>query len=438
MTTRDWRVAVVGAGPAGLYAASALLKRGAKVDVFERQFAPFGLVRYGVAPDHQKIKRTQTVFQRILDEPGVRFFGNVSIGRDLKVDELLDLYDQVLVTIGSSGALSLEIPGEQLRGSLSATELVGWYNGHPENLDLNPPTDHEHVVIVGMGNVAIDVARLFVRRPEDLASTDLPDYALEAFSKSRVRRVTLLARRGPNQAAFDEKEVRDLAGLPGVQLSVQGYISRRSTKISDFIATFPRKLDPLAERQVVLQFCASPKEILGTSRVTGVRVERNQLAESAARIRAVGTGEMSILEAGLIVRAIGYQATPLPGVPFVEATGTIPNEAGRVLDGAEGHPVRGLYVAGWIKRGATGLIGTNKGCALSTVELMEADLDQMGPVRDDSAILRLLLERRIRVVSSDDWKKLDSHELRLGEESGRPRVKLVRLEDALRILDSAC
>lgn len=434
MTTRDWRVAVVGAGPAGLYGASALRKRGARVDVFEREFAPFGLVRYGVAPDHQKIKRTQLAFEKILAEPGVRYFGNVAVGKDLSVEQLLSLYDQVLITIGSSGARPLQIPGEALPGNHSATALVGWYNAQPRYTNLDPDLDCEHAVIVGMGNVAIDVARILVRKPEELALTDLPDYALSALQKSRIRKVTLLARRGQNQAAFDEKEVRALAELSGVHLSVTGYASKRKTKMSEFLSAFPRELDPAAERNVVLHFCASPKLVLGETRVTALRVESNVLMESAASMRAVGKGEFFDLSTGLVVGAIGYQAARLVGVPFVEETGTVPHDCGRVLSDQAGKVVKGLYVAGWIKRGPTGLIGTNKACATATVEVMERDLDQVGPARDDGAT-EALLSQATRAITWEDWKRLDAHEMEAGVRTGRPRVKLWSTEDALSVLD---
>ncbi len=436
MGTRNWRVAVVGAGPAGLYGTEALVKRGAAVDIFERGFAPFGLVRYGVAPDHQKIKKTQIVFERILERPEVRLFANVEVGKDLHVRDLLDEYDQVLITMGSPGARSLNIPGEGLIGSVSATELVGWYNGHPDFIHAPPLLTHPRAVVVGMGNVAIDVARILLRDPDELASTDITEAALRTLRQNPVREVVLLARRGPNQAAFDDKEVRELASLRDVGVGTAGYVSRRPTKKSEFIASFPRAEDLTEERRVVLHFCASPKEILGQQRVEAIRIERNNLVESAARMRAVGTGEYSVIDAGLVVRAIGYQGCALPGVPFNEDTGTIPHELGRVHADPGGDVVPGLYVAGWIKRGPTGLIGTNRGCAVETVERMEEDLDQVGPTRDPEAIERLLTERRIRWISKADWKKLDRFELELGRRQGKVREKVLGLGRALEVIEA--
>lgn len=425
----------MGAGPAGLYGADALLKRGAQVDVFEAQFAPFGLVRYGVAPDHQKIKKTQVVFEKILHRPHLRLFANVRIGTDVTVPQLLDHYDQILVTMGSSGARALQVPGESLPGSLSATEFVNWYNSHPDFVDLAPVLDHPVAVVVGMGNVAIDVARILLRDPEDLDKTDISPVAVRALEKSRVNQVVLLARRGPNQAAFDQKEVRELAALPGIEVGVAGYIPKRRTPMSEFIASFPRANQLGGKKRVILWFCASPVEILGQTRVEAIRIEKNHLVQSAARMRAVGTGEYTKLECGLVLRAIGYHGTPLPDVSFSQETGTIPNDEGRVLDAPHGQVVRGLYVAGWIKRGPTGLIGTNKSCAVETVARMEEDLDQVGPERDPDAIVRLLRQRGVRFITEQEWTVLDAHETREGAARGRVRDKLSSLEQALKVLE---
>jgi ferredoxin--NADP+ reductase len=434
MAERNWRVAVVGAGPAGLYGTEALARRGAAVDVFEAGFAPFGLVRYGVAPDHQKIKKTQVVFERILARPDVRLFANVRVGVDVSVSDLLDHYDQVLVAMGSSGARELGIAGSELPGNISATELVNWYNGHPDFVYAAPSLHPERALVVGMGNVAVDVARILLRDPDELASTDISAPALSVLRKSAVREVVLLARRGPNQAAFDEKEVRELAALPGIEVVTDGYVAKRPTKMSEFLATFPRASAPRAGRRVVLHFCASPVAILGQERAESVKIERNDLVESAARMRAVGTGDYSVLEAGLVVSAIGYHGRALPGLPFHESTGTIPNDEGRVLDEPGGKRLTGLYVAGWIKRGPTGLIGTNKGCATDTVARMEEDLDQVGPERDPEGIVELLRGRSVRFISTGDWQKLGVFEVAAGARGGTVREKLLSLEHALGVL----
>ncbi len=432
---RNWHVAIVGSGPAGMYATEALVKRGAQVDVFEHQFAPFGLVRYGVAPDHQKIKKTQVVFQRALNHEAVRLFAGVELGRHISLGELQELYDQVLITVGSAGARSLNIPGEGLENSVSATDLVNWYNGHPDFVGSAPKLDHERAVVVGMGNVAIDVARILLRDAKELAKTDIAQPALDVLRRGNTKEVILLARRGPNQAAFSDKEVRELDALDGIEVVVDGYVSKRKTTKSDFIAGYPRYQPRMqSKRRVVLRFCESPVEIVGDSSVKGLKTERNDLVESAARMRAVGTGKITTVPCGLVVRAIGYHGVPVPDVPYHPDTGTVPNEAGRVLVYPDGPRVPALYVAGWAKRGPTGLIGTNKSCANETVALMEEDLDQVGPYRDPEAIITLL-SGRTRVFSKHDWARLNEWELKRGAECDTPRIKVLSAEQAATILD---
>lgn len=437
MEPRNWRVAVVGSGPSGLYATEALAKRGAQVDVFEQEFAPFGLVRYGVAPDHSKIKKTQLVFERILALPFVRLFAGVQVGEDITVEELVQQYDHVLFAQGSSSARDLGVPGEKLDNCVGATELVNWYNGHPRFVHAAPNLDVERALVVGMGNVAIDVARILVRNPDDFASTDISPFALNALKKSRIREVILLARRGPNQAAFEEKEVRELAALHDVSVQVDGYITKRKTPKSEFIAQLPRVgTVSSVKKRVILRFCFAPVEVLGQGKVEAVRVERTALVESAAQMRASRTGDYSQIECGLVVKAIGYQGEPLPGVPYCEATGTIPNLDGRVLDRQDGSPVPGLYVTGWAKRGPTGLIGTNKSCANETVALMQSDLDQVGPLHDPEAIVEILRARKIAYFDRAAWQKLNEWEIREGEKIGAARKKILSKEQAQEILMS--
>lgn len=432
---RNWSVAVIGAGPAGLFAADALVKRGAAVDVYEGGFAPYGLVRYGVAPDHQKIKKTQLAFEKILRKSRVRLFANVKIGHDVSVGELRERYDQVVVAVGSPGARTMHIPGENLPGSVSATEFVNWYNGSPDSRDSVFDLSARRAVIVGMGNVAIDVARILVRERGELATTDIAPRALECLRRSKIEEVVLFARRGPNQAAFDIKEVRELASLAGVSVGVSGYVSKRPTKMSEFIAGLPRTEDlPRDGKRVVLHFCQSPKAILGEESVVGIKTERNHLVESALRMKPVGSGEFTEHEAGLVVRSIGYEGQPLEGVPFQYDTASVPHEKGRVLERSDGKPVPGLYVAGWIKRGPTGLIGTNKACSIETVESMEADLDQVGPLRDASAPGCLLRERGVRFLDLEDWLALDAAELKRGKASGCVRRKFADADEALAFL----
>lgn len=430
-------MAVVGAGPAGLYGAEALAKKGASVDVFERLFAPHGLVRYGVAPDHQKIKRTTAVFDRILALPEVRLWGNVWVGRDVSVAELQEHYDQVLIAMGSPGARDLGVPGEGLRGSLAAPDFVGWYNGHPDFRDIAPPLDDPVAVVVGVGNVAIDVARILLRDPAALAETDIAQAALEQLGKSRVREVILLARRGPDQAAFDIKEVRDLMAIAAVEVRHLGLRSEVSTDKGELIASLPNSDLHGSGRRVVFRFCTSPRELVGDDegRVVQLRVEENDMVESASRLRAVGSGRTEVLDTGLVIRAIGYRGTALPGVPFESGSGTIPNEQGAVLTHPGGDRVRQLYVAGWIKRGPTGLIGTNKADAIETVQTMEASLRHMGPEREPDELGILLRQRGVRVLDLADWQRLDVWEREAGVAEGRVRVKVASIEEAFEVLD---
>lgn len=434
---RNWRVAVVGSGPAGLYAAEALAKRGAHVDVFERLFAPFGLVRYGVAPDHQKIKKTAVVFERILDRPEVRFFGNVTVGRDVTVSELREHYDQVLIAMGSSAGRRLGILGEELSGSIAATDFVNWYNGHPEYVDFQPPLDQPVAVVVGMGNVAIDVARVLLREREILETSDIAPHALEALCRGSVQEVVLLARRGPDQAAFDLKEVRDLQAMSEVAVMRSGYEGKVETEKGQFVMELPPEDPAVRRRKIVFRFCASPVELRGRQRVETIRIERNDLVQSAARIRAVGTGKFEVLEAGLVIRAIGYHGIALEGLPFHEDTGTIPNDEGRVLCEPGGERIPDVYVTGWIKRGPTGLIGTNKSCALETVKHMERDLSHLGPAWEPDAVLELLSGRNVSVIDWQSWKRLDEYERTQGRSQGRVRNKILSLQHALDVLNTS-
>jgi ferredoxin--NADP+ reductase len=444
------RVAVVGAGPAGFYTADALVKHdepAVSVDIFERLPAPYGLVRYGVAPDHQKIKSVTKAYDKTARHPRVRFLGNVRVCEgDLSMDELLTHYDQVVFCVGCETDRHLGIPGEDLVGSHPATSFVAWYNGHPSFLDYDVSLDAERAVIVGVGDVAMDLARMLTKTPEDLAQTDISDPALEVFRSSRVREVVVLARRGPGQAAFAPKELEDIVELPNVDVVVSpaDIEAGRDTEATlDGLAK--RKLAYLeslagsqrtgAPRVVDLRFCWSPVRILGEGgRVTAVEIERNRLEVSdSGRVSARGTGERETLPAGLVFRSVGYRGVPLEGVPFHDAWGIIPNEAGRVTrDGAVWPRV---YCSGWIKRGPSGVIGTNKSDAAATVTAMLEDAAALDPgertPKSPDAIDALLASRSVRVVSFTDWKRLDEMEIRAGKASGRIRQKMVRVDEML-------
>lgn len=440
------RVAVVGAGPAGFYATDMLVKQGASVDLFERLPAPFGLLRYGVAPDHQNIKRAGVAFERTAQNPSVRYFGNVVIGKDLSVAELLADYDQVLFAIGAATDKKLGVPGEELAGSVAATAFVNWYNGHPDSSSATYDLSHERAVIVGMGNVALDVARLLVRRPSEFANTDIAAYALSALEQSRVREVVLLGRRGPAQAAFDQGELVDIAALPGVEVVVDGEVSldgieqlpAAARRNIEFMATLPHAPSSAAERVVRLRFLASPHALLAEGgRVSAIQIEQTELqSRPDGSVSARGTGKLDTIPAGMVVRSIGYQATMMPGLPFDARASVVPNVAGRV--GKPGELMERCYVVGWIKRGPVGLLGTNKQDAKETVEHMLSDLNATLARRDQRTperAIALLRERGVRSVSYADWQRIDVKERALGAERGKIREKFSTIHSLLAALD---
>jgi ferredoxin--NADP+ reductase len=405
------KIAVVGSGPAGFYAADALLRAAvpASVDLFERLPVPFGLVRYGVAPDHQGIKRVQVAFERTATLPGFRFFGNVEVGRDLSVPELLAGYHAVVVATGAALDRSLDIPGEDLVGSYAATSFVGWYNGHPDFVDLKFALAAERAVVVGMGNVALDVARVLLRDRAELAKTDISDAALAALRESPVREVVLLGRRGPAQAAFDQGELEAIGDLPGVGIEVDGEVS--FTDEADLPPAARKNLAYLARlklagpgdkpRRLKLRFLASPVELLGEDgRVRALRVEDNRLVGAGPHIRAEPTGKVWELAAGLVIRSVGYRGAATPGLPFEAKRNVIPSSAGRVTDLA-GEPQPGLYTAGWIKRGPSGLIGTNKADSKETVDLLLRDAEMLRRRTLSVDVPELLARRGIQVVFID-------------------------------------
>ncbi len=446
------RIAIVGAGPAGFFTAEALLKGGdaAAIDIINRLPPPYGLVRDGVAPDHQAIKSVARVYSKLLARDEIRYFGNVTLGRDLSVDDLRARYDQIVYAVGAQSARRLGILGEDLRGSHAAFEFVAWYNGHPDYRDARFDLNCEHVVVIGNGNVAIDVARILVLSLDRLATTDIADHALAALRHRGVRRVTLLGRRGPAQASFTNPELREFGRLDGVgaevdaaqldldpasEASLEGNAVR--TRNMNTLRGYAEAAPDDGDRVVHFRFLVSPVEILGRDgRVTGVRVERNRLVcQADGYMRAEGTGETEVVPCGMVVRSVGYRGKPILGVPFDERRGIVPNEGGRVL-GAGGGTVPGEYVVGWAKRGPSGVIGTNKSDAAATVALMREDREagiSAGSLRDgaDPDLADLLRQRGVRWVDEPAWRRLDEHETARGKAEGRPRVKLCSVEEML-------
>jgi ferredoxin/flavodoxin---NADP+ reductase len=428
------RVAVVGSGPAGFYAAGALLAADVpvEVDMIERLPTPWGLVRLGVAPDHPKIKSVSRAFERIALQPGFRFFGNVEVGRDIQHGELVDLYDAVLYAVGAQSDRRMGIPGEDLPGSWAATEFVAWYNGHPDFQHLEFDLSTERAVVIGNGNVAVDVARMLALTPEELEPTDTTDAAIDAFVNAGIREIVVVGRRGPAQAAFTTPELQELGELAGADVIVEPSdlegaephdtnSERNLAVLRDYAAREPEG----KPKRLVLRFLLSPVAIAGEGRVEAIELARNRLeADTAGALRAVATDERETLSTGIVFRSVGYRGAALPGVPFDEGTGTVPNDRGRVEPG--------VYVAGWIKRGPSGVIGTNKKDATETVELLLEDLrDAPRKGRSAAEVEAVLLDRGVQLVVYEGWTSIDELERAAGEPLGRPRVKLCTWEDLL-------
>ena len=430
------KVAVVGSGPAGFYAANALLTADspAEVDMLERLPTPWGLVRLGVAPDHPKIKDVSRAFEKTASRPGFRFVGNVEVGRDVTHEELRERYDAVVYAVGAQTDRQLGIPGEDLPGSWAATEFVAWYNGHPDYQHLEFDLSGERAVVIGNGNVALDVARMLALTPEELAPTDTTGAAIDAINAAGIREILVLGRRGPVQAAWTPVEVGELGDLAGadvivdpaqleldpaseVQLEAAPPTVKRSVEhLRDYAGREPAG----KPRRIVLRFLASPTAIVGDGRVEAVEVARNELVDG----RAVATEERETIPCGIVFRSVGYRGIALPGVPFDESSGTVPNEGGRVEPG--------LYVAGWIKRGPSGVIGTNKKDATETVELLLEDAREGRlPGGSGEDVLDLLAERGAEPVLYAGWEAIDAAEKAAGEPHGRPRVKLCSWDDLL-------
>jgi ferredoxin--NADP+ reductase len=420
------RVAVVGSGPAGFYAAGALLSADppVEVDMFDRLPTPWGLVRLGVAPDHPKLKSVSRAFERIAEQPGFRFLGNVEFGRDLQHEDLLRLYDAVIYAVGAQTDRRLGIQGEDLPGSWAATEFVAWYNGHPDYQELGFDLSVERVAVIGNGNVALDLARMLALTHEELAPTDATDASIEAIASSPIREIVVVGRRGPAQAAFTTPELQEMGELAGADVVVDpadldgaephGTNAERNVAV---LREFAAREAEGKARRVVFRFFESPVAILGEDHVEGVELVRNELDENE---RAVPTDEHETLPCGLVFRSVGYHGVELPGVPFDARSGTIPNEGGRVEPG--------VYCAGWIKRGPTGVIGTNKKDATETVQLLLEDVAagrlEPRPGASAAVVDALLAERGVQVVEYDGWMAIDEVERAAGEKSGRPRVKL--------------
>ncbi|MEL6269548.1 MAG: FAD-dependent oxidoreductase [Chloroflexota bacterium] len=456
------RVAIIGSGPSGFYAADALLKNKdgivVEVDMFERLLTPFGLVRGGVAPDHQKIKNVTKIYERTAAHENFRFYGNVEFGRDISHAEMIDRYHQIVYAVGAQTDKQLGIPGEDLAGSHAATEFVAWYNGHPDYRHLTFDLSHETAIVIGNGNVAMDVTRILASSPEELARTDIADYALEALRHSKVKRIVMLGRRGIAQAAFTNPELKEFGELEDAQVIVSeedvtldplstNYLTdsgdRSAEKnVSMLQQYYETEHDPDKSKEIIMRFLVSPVKFDGDGKVEHVEIVHNELyLNERGTLRPRATEQHETIEAGIVFRSIGYRGVPLPDVPFFDKWGIIPNVDGRVTDTHEGEFVPGDYAVGWIKRGPSGIIGTNKPDSIETVRHMLEDLAEgkhYTPTQTTRAAVEdLLKERDVRYVTFADWQKIDEIEVSKGEAAGRPRVKFTNPAEMLALLESS-
>ncbi|HEX7321873.1 MAG TPA: FAD-dependent oxidoreductase [Mycobacterium sp.] len=449
---RPYHVAVVGSGPSGYFAAASLLKLATDeidvhVDMLEMLPTPWGLVRSGVAPDHPKIKSISAQFEKTQADPRFRFFGNIAVGEHVQAGELAERYDAVIYAVGAQSDRHLGIPGEDLPGSVAAVDFVGWYNAHPQFKDMAPSLTGQRAIVIGNGNVALDVARILVTDPDELRSTDIADHALALLDPRGVEEVVIVGRRGPLQTTFSSPELRELgelkgladvdvlidpaevAGITDAEAEAAGKHAKTNFKVMrNYVGRQPQP----GHRRIVFRFCTSPIEIRGDGRVEEIVLGRNELVtDENGRVVAKDTGEREVLPAQLVVRSVGYRGVPTPGLPFDERTCTIPHTDGRI------NGTRNQYVVGWIKRGPSGVIGSNKSDSQHTVDTLAADLaaahlPEIGPDYDDE-LKRWLLSRQPELVTDEIWHLIDAHERSTGEPHGRPRVKLVNVADMLRV-----
>jgi ferredoxin--NADP+ reductase len=437
------RIAIVGGGPAGIFAADLLAKSETpvSVDVLERLPAPYGLVRYGVAPDHPRIKEIVKALGRVLTRPEVRFLGNVEFGVDVKLEDLREFYDAVIVSTGAMADRALGIPGEDLPGSFGAADFVSWYDAHPD-VPRTWPLKARNVAVLGAGNVALDVARVLAKTADEMLSTDIPQNVYDGLKANQATDVHVFARRGPAYAKFSPLELRELAHSPNVDVVVhpEGFEvdaasmehiarNKQAKMVLDTLANWVAREPTGKPHRIHLHFLEQPVAIDGEGEVQALRTERTRLVGDGS---VVGTGETTDWDVQAVYRAVGYRSTPLPGLPFDDRAAVIPNDGGRVLD-LDGDPIPGTYVTGWIKRGPVGLIGHTKSDAAETVAHLLAETTATAVERDPQAVNAYFADRDVDVVEFADWGRLDQHEIALGEVEGRIRVKVVDREEMLRV-----
>ena len=443
-------VAIIGSGPSGYYAAQSLFGSEKKINItmFDRLPTPYGLVRGGVAPDHQKIKNVIRVYEKISISPGFQFIGNVLVGKDISIDDLRNNFHATIFACGAETDRKLGIPGEDLQGSHTATAFVGWYNGHPDYRDLSFDLSQEIAVVVGQGNVAADVSRILSKTADELKQTDIADHALQQLAESKIKEIHVIGRRGPVQAKFTPEELKEFGELEGCnpvvdsstlqlneasQKELESPEGRTNVKNFEVFKDFANRDLTKKNRSCFFRFLEGPIELMGTERLEGILLAKNSLIGDPFKQRAEKTGETVEQKCGILFRSIGYNGIPIEGVPFDEKEGIFPNDKGRLLD--NGSVVNGVYVTGWIKRGPSGIIGTNKPDSAETVNCLLEDIEKIdGEKPGNSGIMKILSEKQIRSVNYDGWKKIDEAEVKRGEPKGKPREKFTRIEEMLDII----
>lgn len=457
--TTPLRIAIIGSGPSGFYAAGHLQKQKdltVEIDMFERLPTPFGLVRGGVAPDHQKIKSVTKLYDRIAKKESFRFFGNVTFGKDFSHEDLQNYYHAVIYAVGSSSDKKLGIPGEDLKGSSPATDFVGWYNAHPDYRELKFDLSVESIAVIGVGNVAMDVVRILARSQDELDQTDIASYAQEALANSNIKRIYILGRRGPAQAAFTNPEIQELGEMEDAEIIVSQRdvdldeasktylasteVDRKDVRNIEILQEFAKRESEGKDKQIILHFLTSPIEIIGEDKVAAIKVVRNELyVNERGTIRPRATDETETIPVGMVFRSVGYKGIPLPGVPFYDKWGIIPNNEGRVIKEFDSdEQVVGDYVVGWIKRGPSGIIGTNKPDSVATVDKLLEDVETgktwspENPNRDDFA--EFIAEKKPDYITYADWQIIDGIEVERGQAENRPRVKFTEVSAMLEAL----
>ena len=444
----EYKVAIIGSGPSAFYAAQALFKSEMliKVDMFEKLPTPFGLLRAGVAPDHQQMKTISKSYEKIAANENYRFFGNVTIGSDIKISQLESFYHAIIIATGTENDRKMNITGETIKGSHTATEFVAWYNGHPNYQDRTFDLSGENAIIIGQGNVAVDVTRILAKSTEELKETDITDTALEKLKESKIKKIYMVGRRGPAQAAFTELELKELGNIENVTVLLDNYDlseidkeeienSNKKRKNINLINEYAKNKDNNSKKVITIQFLSSPVEIIEeNSKVKKIKFVKNKLEGTADNQKASPTDEFIEIDCDIIFRSIGYQGIKLNGIPFDDKKCVIPNIEGQIIS-ETGERIPNLFVTGWIKRGPSGVIGTNRSDSIETVSHCLKMLENESKLITND-ITEFLEENKLRYITYDQWKVIDRYEIESGEKIGKPREKVTSLKKIFDILDS--